>query len=173
MVPLSLLRELYEYNYWARDRQLDACSSLTPEQFVRPLGSSFSSVRDTLVHLLGAEWIWLERWHGRSPRLAPQPAEFPTLAAIEQRWREVERELRVFLVGLTAERLQEPLNYTNLRGEPFAYPLWQTLLHLANHQTYHRGQVTTLLRQLGVQPPAVDYLRLLDARRGADARKNR
>lgn len=169
MVSLALLRELYEYSYWARDRQLEACATLTPEQFVRPLGSSFSSVRDTLVHLLGAEWIWLERWQGRSPRMVPSPAEFPSLVTVESRWREVERDLRAYLVGLSPEALQQPLTYTNLRGESFSYPLWQTLLHLVNHQTYHRGQITTLLRQLGVSPPAVDYLRLVDARRTAGA----
>ena len=65
MMPLDLVRELYVYNYWARDRQLEACEALTEEQFLRPMGNSFSSLRDTLAHLLGAEWIWLERWRGR------------------------------------------------------------------------------------------------------------
>ena len=71
MVPLETLRELYAYNYWARDRQLEACAALSQEQFLRPMGSSFSSVRDTLAHVMGAEWIWLERWRGRSPQTMP------------------------------------------------------------------------------------------------------
>jgi uncharacterized damage-inducible protein DinB len=57
MVPLATLRELFAYNYWARDRQLEACAALTQEQFQRPLGNSFSSLRDTLAHLVGAEWV--------------------------------------------------------------------------------------------------------------------
>jgi len=57
---------LYEYNSWANRRSLDACSTLTDEQFTRDIGSSFRSVRDTLSHICEVEWLWLERWHGRS-----------------------------------------------------------------------------------------------------------
>jgi len=94
MISLSTFRELYDYNFWARDRQLEACVALPPDQFLRPMGNSFSSLRDTLVHLVGVEWLWLERWSGRSPRALPDAGEFPTLAAIEQRWHSVERDLR-------------------------------------------------------------------------------
>ena len=162
MVPLATLCELYEYNYWARDRQLQACGALTQEQFLRPMGSSFSSVRDTLVHLLGGEWVWLERWRGRSPtmRAAEEfaPEKFPRLSTVQDRWREVETGVREYLAGLKEEALARPVTYTNLKGETWTYPLWRMLLHLVNHQTYHRGQVTTLLRQLGVQPVQIDYL---------------
>jgi len=164
MIPLRTLQDLFEYNYWARDRQLRVCAALTSEQFLRPLGNSFSSVRDTLAHLLGAEWIWLERWRGHSPRTILAAEEFPTCAAIQERWAKVEQEMREYLAGLTEEALGAPLTYTNVKGETWTYPLWQTLLHLVNHQTYHRGQVTTLLRQLGAQPPQTDYLVAQDVR---------
>ena len=158
MVPLATLSELYDYNYWARDRQLEACAALTPEQFVSAVGGSFASVRGTLAHMVGAEWLWLERWRGRTPRALPPAEEFPTHAAVEGRWREVERDMRQYLSGLSAEALARPLTYVNLKGETWTYPLWRTLLHVVNHQTYHRGQVTTLLRQLGAEPAAVDFL---------------
>lgn len=162
MIPLSVVQEMFEYNYWARDLQLRACTRLTDEQFLRPLGSSFSSVRDTTAHLLWAEWLWLERWLGRSPtkREAEDfaPSKFRNVAAIEDRWRTVERNARHFLSGLAEEKLSQPLTYTNLQGEKWTYPLWQTLFHLVNHQTYHRGQITTMLRQLGAQPPQIDFL---------------
>ncbi len=158
MISLATLCELFEYNYWARDRQLQACATLTEEQFMRPLGSSFSSLRDTLAHLVGAEWLWLERWRGRSPRRMLSGEEFHTLVAVQERWTVVEREVRAYLAGLTEEALKMPLTYVNLRGETWTYPLWQPLFHVVNHQTYHRGQVTTLLRQLGAQPAAIDYL---------------
>jgi len=164
VIPLTTLRELYGYNYWARDRQLDACAVLTPEQFLRPLGNSFSSVRDTLVHLLGAEWIWLERWRGRSPRALLAADEFSTLAAIRDRWQVVEREMRDYLKDLREESLAVPLTYTNIKGETWTYPLWRPLLHLVNHQSYHRGQITTLLRQLGATPAQVDFLYHQDRR---------
>jgi uncharacterized damage-inducible protein DinB len=162
MIPIDALRELFEYNYWARDRQLEACAVLTPEQFLRPMGNSFSSVRDTLAHLVAVEWIWLERWLGRSPsRLDAQQfaaEKFPTLATVQDQWRTVEGNMRAYLSGLDDAVLGRALNYTNLKGERWTYPLWQTLLHLVNHQTYHRGQITTLLRQLGAAAPAIDYL---------------
>jgi len=102
--------------------------------------------------------VWLERWHGRSPRALPSAEELPTLAAIVDRWRGIEHRLCEYVAGLKEEALARPLTYTNLTGETWTYPLWRTLLHLLNHQTYHRGQVATLLRQLGVQPTAVDLL---------------
>lgn len=158
MLPLGLVHQLFDYNYWARDRQLEACEALTPEQFRRPLGNSFSSLQETLTHLLIAEWLWHERFRGRSPRTVPDAAEFATLSSLAERWRIVERDMREYLAGLSEEMLVCPLTYANLRGEQWTYPLWRVLLHLVNHQTYHRGQVTTLLRQLGTLPEPVDLL---------------
>src|SRR5260370_13837675 len=130
MVPLATLRDLIEYNYWARDRQLEACAALSQEQFLRPLGSSFSSMRDTLAHLVAAEWVWLERWRGRSPAALPSAEEFPTLAKVAERWREVERDMREYLRGLKEEDLPRPLSYTNFAGATWTYPLWRAMLHL-------------------------------------------
>jgi uncharacterized damage-inducible protein DinB len=155
MVPLDTIKELFVYNYWARDRQLEACATLSNEQFLRSLGNSFPSLRDTLAHLLGAEWIWLERWRGRSP-LALPAADYPTLAALQEAWRPVEQGVRDYLDGLTEEAYSGRLSFTNAKGETWTYPVWRSLLHVSNHQTYHRGQVTMFLRQLGVSPPALD-----------------
>jgi len=163
MISLEVLRELYDYNYWARDRQLEACAKLSEEQFLRPIGTSFGSLRDTLVHLLGAEWIWEERFRGGSPRNIPVwLQELRTVGAIRERWAAVERDLRTFVAALSTDALTRPLSYVNLQGQPWTYPLWQALLHLANHQTYHRGQVTTLLRQLGAVAAPVDFLVYFD-----------
>jgi uncharacterized damage-inducible protein DinB len=169
MISAEYLRELYDYNYWARDQQLAACGTLAPEQLAQPLGSSFGSLRDTLTHLLGAEWAWLQRFNGQSPRSFPGNEELLTLEAIRSRWREVEEGMRAYLRALTLEMLAAPLTYQNFKGETWSYPLWQTLVHLANHGTYHRGQVTMALRQLGARPPALDYLVYRDKLRRASA----
>ncbi len=162
MIPLEALKELVDYNYWARDRQLQVCAQLSQEQFLRQVGGSFGSLRDILVHLAGVEWVWLERWLGRSPRSLPWP-ELPTVAEISQRWTVVERDLRSYVAGVDEETLAQPLTYVNFAGQTWTYPRWQTILHLLNHQTYHRGQVTHVLRQLGATPPAVDLLVGYDA----------
>ena len=161
-ISLPVLNELFEYNAWARDRQLQACAALTEEQFVRPLGNSFPSVRDTLAHLAAVEWIWLERWRGRSPRSLPSTQKFSTLAALTEGWRVTEREMREYLSGLNEDALDQVMTYVNTRGQTWTYSLWRTVLHLLNHQSYHRGQVTTLLRQLETEPPPVDFLVALD-----------
>ena len=166
MVTIPTLRELYDYNYWARDRQLEVCTMLGEEQFLRPAGNSFGSVRDTLAHLLDVEWVWHERFRGRSPRSDPPwLAGLRSADALRERWRSVEADLRDYLAGLDAEALDRPLTYINFAGKTWTYPLWQALFHLANHQTYHRGQVTTLLRQLGAEPPAIDLLVYYDKTR--------
>jgi len=157
-VSLAAIHELFAHNYWARDRQLQVCAALTEEQFLRNLDSSFGSVRDTLVHLIETEWIWLERWLGKSPQSTLSPQEFPSLSAVTEKWNAVEREMRKFLATLTDEALVKPVTYLSQKGDSFTYELWRPMLHLITHQSYHRGQVATLLRQLGFEPPTVDFL---------------
>jgi uncharacterized damage-inducible protein DinB len=155
---LVVLNELFRYNSWARDRQLQVCAGLTEDQFLRALGGSFPSLRDTLAHLLAVEWIWLERFQGRSPKTLPAPAEFPNLAALTLRWQTVERDMRAYLAGLTEETLEAPISIVSTRNQARTFELWRMLQHLLHHQSYHRGQVTAILRQLGVTPPQVDFL---------------
>ncbi len=157
------IRELYLYNHWANQRTLASVAPLSAEQFTRGLGNSFGSVRDTVAHILGAEWIWLERWLGRSPKALLPASDFPTVDSLRQRWETVEQDRNRFLQTLTPVSLQQSISYINLRGQPFAYPLWQQMIHVTNHSTYHRGQVTTLLRQLGAEPQNTDFLSYYDA----------
>jgi uncharacterized damage-inducible protein DinB len=161
-MTLEEIRTLYSFNRWANARVLDAAGRLGPEEFARDLGSSYGSVRSTLVHVAWAEWVWLRRWLGESPRTRWDEAEFPTLEALRARWSEVEREQWAFVAGLGADALDEVIAYVNARGEEWRYPLWQMLLHVVNHGTYHRGQTVTLLRQLGAQPPLTDFLYYID-----------
>lgn len=149
---------LYDYNSWANHRILDCCNSLTDEQFTRDLHSSFPSVRDTLVHLFLCEWLWLERWLGRSPQAWTPASEFPNLAAVRQRWSEVERDLTKYVNGLSQDDLARVIHHKTTEGVPKSGPHWQMLQHLANHQTYHRGQVTTMLRQLGTKAVSTDLI---------------
>lgn len=158
MIPLAVFQEWFNYNYWARDRQLQVCSRLTPEQWLRPLGNSFSSIRDTLAHMAGGEWLWLERCQGESPQSLPDASEFPDLEAVRRYWDATERGFRDFLSGLREEALVSLVSYTGFTGDTWAYPLWRVLMHLMNHQSYHRGQVTMLLRLLGAEPMPVDLL---------------
>lgn len=159
---------LYEYNSWANRRILQACEPLTPEQFTKNLGSSFPSLRDTLAHIYGAEWIWLERWNGRTPAGGlPAAADFPDLASLRARWEERERELNAFVSALTNERLNADVETRTLDGTRYAQPLWQMMQHLVNHGSYHRGQVTAMLRQLGQKGVSTDLIRFYRERGAA------
>ena len=155
---LALLHELFNYNYWARDCQLRGCGDLSEDQFLRGMRSSFASVRDTLVHMMETEWIWLERWRQHPPHAEGSPQQFPSLTAVSERWLAVEREMREYLTRVTDEMLANPLTYISDHGDTLTSDLWRQMFHVINHQSYHRGQVATLLRQLGVQPPTTDFL---------------
>lgn len=157
-ISLSTIIELFDYNYWARDRQFQICAGLTDEQFQRPMGSSFTSIRDTMVHMFAVEWLWLERWRGKSPQYLLETDKYPILSTIEERWYIVEREMKEYLAGLKDEVIEQPITCISSRGQKWTFTLWRMILHLISHQSYHRGQVTTLLRQLDVQPSKVDFL---------------
>jgi uncharacterized damage-inducible protein DinB len=149
---------LYDYNAWANRRAQEAASALTNEQFTKPMGSSFGSVRDTLAHIYGAEWIWLERFQGRSPAALPDVGEFANIASLQEKWAEQEARLLAFVGKLTQEDLNRVMEYKTLKFGVYRNPLWQSMQHVVNHGTYHRGQVTTLLRQLGAQPILTDLM---------------
>ena len=90
---------LYEYNAWADRRVLEAASALTPEQYNKQMGSSFSSVRDTLSHIYGVEWLWLERFQGSSPSAIPDDAAYADITKLKQSWAGFEPALLNFVRG--------------------------------------------------------------------------
>jgi uncharacterized damage-inducible protein DinB len=162
-------RELFAYDEWANALVLDAAARLTEEEFTRGLGNSFPSVRDTLVHLLFAEWVWLRRWRGESPRVVLDPAEFPDVGRVRARLAEVARERAELLADLPDADLEVVVAYVNAKGEEWRYPLGRMMQHVANHSTYHRGQVVTMLRQLGASAPSTDLLYYDDGRAAASS----
>ena len=149
---------LFDYNSWANHRTLGAAEKLTPEQFTQPMGSSFTSVRDTLAHIYGAESVWLERFHVRSPSALPDVTQFSDVASLREPWLEHEERLLIFVRALTQSDLDRVMEYKTLRFGVYQNPLWQSMQHVVNHGTYHRGQVTTMLRQLGAQPILTDLM---------------
>jgi uncharacterized damage-inducible protein DinB len=169
---------LYEYDRWANNRVLQAVSTLSAEEFTRDLGGSFRSVRDTLAHIVRSEWAWITYWKEPSPSSAfladlwtPHnalfnPNAFPDLAAVQLKWAEVERGQVEFVNRVTNESLRRmlPVGETQIS-------LAHLMQHLANHSTYHRGQVALMMRQLAAKPLATDFaMFLMEGRSGrADA----
>ncbi|HEY1307420.1 MAG TPA: DinB family protein [Vicinamibacterales bacterium] len=152
-MTLQEIQALLDYHYWARDRLLTAIEPLTHEQLTADRGNSFPSIFDTLVHLYGAEWVWCSRWEGTSPPALPATATYPDLASLLVAWRETEQRLRALVHRLGEEGIQRPIQYRGWDGRPQAQIFWQMFQHLVNHGSYHRGQITTMLRQIKAPPP--------------------
>jgi uncharacterized damage-inducible protein DinB len=102
--------------------------------------------------------VWLRRWKGTSPVSKAFADEDLTVANLETMWTPIEAETQELVESLTADTLDNPIAYATTRGQPFAEPLWQQMQHLVNHSSYHRGQIVTLLRQLGVSPIGTDLI---------------
>ena len=156
------IQELCRYNAWANAEIVEVATRLTSEQFKRELGGSHPSVRATLTHMMWAEWLWLERWREGSPTDVFSPEDFPSVAVLSKRWSRIQSAQAHFVESLTAEHAQQVVQYANPRGETWGYPLWRQVYHLVNHSSYHRGQVTTQFRQLGVVPRTTDFLNFCD-----------
>jgi uncharacterized damage-inducible protein DinB len=155
---LEEINTLFDYNYWANHRMMGVVETLTTEQFIKDFGENVGSIRSKVVHIMGGEKIWLTRWQGSSPKSLLDPQDFPNQIIVKETWEEIEKQMIEFITGLNEEKLNKIISYTSTEGKSFSYPLWQMLKHLINHSTYHRGQVATLLRQVGVAPKSTDLI---------------
>jgi uncharacterized damage-inducible protein DinB len=155
---------LYEYDRWANGRVFLAVATVSTEQFTRDLGGSFHSLRDTLAHLISGEWIWLTYWKAPSHdgvffsdlkarrEAIFDPLQYPDVAALQVKWAEIETAMNNFVVELTDELLERmvPARGTQIK-------LVHLMQHVANHSTYHRGQVALMMRQIGAEPATTDF----------------
>jgi uncharacterized damage-inducible protein DinB len=152
------MRELLAFNTWANRKILGAAGALTQEQFTQQIVSSFCSVQETLQHVAAAEWAWMERVQGRSPAKMPAVPEIRDLKTLESLWSPLWSLMEDYGRGLTQERLDEVLDYKTFSFGEARSPRWQMLRHMVNHGTYHRGQVITMLRQLGAKSVGTDMI---------------
>ena len=157
MTPADIL-DLFRYNAWANARIITSAMRLPPEALTQDLGGSFPTVRDTFAHMVSAEWIWLERWRGHAPTAAPDWVTLADLPQLVQQLQEVEAKRAVFLAGLSESDLDSTCAFTLLSGKAASHTLRDLLVHVANHSTYHRGQVAAMLRRLGTPALSTDFL---------------
>jgi uncharacterized damage-inducible protein DinB len=160
---LQDVRQLFDYTEWANDLAMEAADELPDEDLRRDVGISHKSIFGTLLHMAGAEWIWLERWHGRSPAKAEAWSMWTTescadLAMLNERWLDVVARRAEFISQLDDSRLAAELPFKLLSGDPNSMRLVDQMQHVANHATLHRGQIVGMIRQLGIEPPSTDLL---------------
>ena len=163
------LESMFDYGYWANRKVFDVISQLTPEQFTQPVAGSYGSIRNTLVHVLSAEWGWLSRCGGPERGQALKPDDFATVESLVGAWSTIEGYVREFLSRLKDEDLARTVEFMNPRGEKRSMRLGELMQHAAVHGVHHRGQVALLLRLLGHVPGNFDMLFYYADRRGVPA----
>ena len=157
-MTITEVRWLFDYNDWANAITMDAAATLTPEQLSQPNGSSYPSVLLTLAHIVGGEWVWLQRWLRQPVKGFPEWVTAPSFADIRARLAALEEQRRSFFAGVTDADLTVPRPFTLMSGASDTQPLDVMVRHITNHSTYHRGQIATFMRQLGARPPSTDLI---------------
>jgi uncharacterized damage-inducible protein DinB len=156
-MTVAELLDLFEYNRWAHQRTLEAAMDLSAEQYGRAVGGSFPTVRATLEHMLGAEVIWLSRWEGHSLGDSPDFSGLGDATALQRLWGSFWHRQFGFLESLSDDELNRQIAIRTRSGIETVQPLGETLIHVVNHSTYHRGQVAGQIRQVGGTPNTTDY----------------
>jgi len=157
-MDLAEVRELFAYNAWANRVFFDALGAVPSAAYVRDLKSSHGGLHGTLCHIVWAEALWLSRWLAQPGPPVAQGKDLATLAAARARWERVEAERSVFLAAFSERRLADTVVVTPTTGGQFVHTFRQMFRHTVDHSSYHRGQLVTLLRQLGVKPPSTGLI---------------
>lgn len=158
---LEHLQDLYDYNYWARDRILNAAENLTAEQFTAGSRFPIGGLRDTLVHMLFAEWLWRKRCMGQSPQQDEKmidAADYPDLASLRAAWTKEEQAMQAYLQTLTEEALGETIKYRTTTGTPYEDSLQGVLTHIVFHGMQHRAECAQMLTEYGHSPGNIDLI---------------
>ena len=161
-MKLDYLKTMIDYNYGEHRKVWDGCiTQLTDEQFQRDTGYSHGSIHDDVVHVMSAEWWWISRAQGKSPRAGYKAVDFPTRESIRVRWDEIEAEVRGFVDGLDNTTLGNPVQYTTPGGEVIDNYVWHILLHMLNHGTIHRAEIMAMSAMVGGQSFDLSLMRWL------------
>ena len=151
------LPTLFAYTRWADDRLIAAARTLTPEQYTKEPVPGWVSVRDSLIHIAWATHLWSLRLRGEPATHRSTADEFPTIDDVERLFHQGHDTFDRLIADLTPERLASVWAYTDMQGIARKLPLWTIYRHVANHATYHRGQIASKFKRLGVEPPVTDF----------------
>jgi uncharacterized damage-inducible protein DinB len=155
----EIILQLAAYNTWANSLLLNTVVTLSEEEQNREIKSSFPGVYKTFLHLLDAESIWWQRIKLQEKIAIPSQTFSGDMLALGNSLQQQDRQWQEWVSAANENALQHEFIYYNSKKERFKQPVYQMLLHLFNHGTYHRGQVVTMLRQLGVEKiPQTDFL---------------
>ncbi|MGH9722983.1 MAG: DinB family protein [Bryobacteraceae bacterium] len=151
------LRTHLEYTAWATRRLLEAAARLSPAELSRDFNTSDKSVVGTLAHTFAADRIWLARLQNEAGQgfISDDDRQ---LTVLQREWPALHGRWKQWAEALTDASVAAVVSYKDIRGNPWTTPIWQILLHVVNHGTHHRGQVSGFLRAMGQTPPPLDLI---------------
>ena len=156
-VTLNALQDHFAYTIWASSRLVQAASQLSPEELSRDFGTADRGIIGTLGHIVSSDRIWLARLQ-RDPNPPGRREEDKTLPALQYDWPAIHERWKLWLDSLDDNAAEQVISYADLKGNRWSEPMWQIILHVVNHGTHHRGQVSGFLRALGHTPPPLDLI---------------
>jgi len=157
-MTIQEIKRLFAYNAWANNRVFEALAKIPESEYLRDLKSSHASLGGTMIHLVGAEKIWLSRLIGKPEASLLGLQDAPTLESLKSTWEDVAARIARFLAKLDDRGLQKQLAYTTTEGKKFSNSNEQILQHVVNHSSYHRGQIAALMRQVSAEPVNTDLI---------------
>ena len=157
-MTIKHIQRLYAYNDWAWQQVFPSLGKLDDAAYKADRGFFWGSLHSVLVHAMSAEDIWYQRIMGNSPTVMLDPADYANFTVVHSQWAEIDGKLRQFVATLTDPDLERQIEYTDRSGQPFSTQLVDILLHVVNHSTEHRSQMTPVLFALNVPTPPLDYI---------------
>ncbi len=155
----QLLINYANYDYWANKQMLDVVLGLTKGQQQQPIQSSFPSIHKTCAHMWDAYRIWWQRLQKDTEIMGPTVNADHPIGEVISNILTCNRQWTDWVTHASEEQLNSNLDFKTMKGDPYSQPMRDILLHLSNHGTYHRGQLVTMLRQVGVEKiPQTDYI---------------
>ncbi len=152
------IKTLFTFNTWATNKLLETLAQIPEAQYLQDMKSSHGGMHGTLVHIIAAQKMWLSRWVGKPDASLVQASSYPAFNDARKLWEQVDADTQTFVHSLTDEKIQSAFSMTTMRGETFSHMYGQAMQHLINHSSYHRGQIVTMIRQIGMKPPATDMI---------------
>jgi uncharacterized damage-inducible protein DinB len=156
-VSAEVLRTHLDYTAWASRLLVEAAGRLSREELTRDFATADKNVLGTLVHVYAADRTWLARIEGRAQTAFVTEPDYQ-LAVLENDWPALLGRWREWAAALTDDAAARAIAYSDFSGHPWQQPVWQIVLHMVNHGTHHRGQVSGFLRAMGHVPPKLDLV---------------
>lgn len=159
----DVIQTFYDYNTWATEQLIEAMKTLSPEEYTTVEASGHGPIRDTFAHFLSVQWRWFSWFDGSLPpaEATAQTVSAEEVATVDQaeaRWHAIDEQTRQCIENLDDEQLGEAWSWELPNGSTAGLPLWQLILHAANHQTHTRAQIVAAIRRAGHDPGVYEFL---------------